>query len=164
AIREPTAGHAAAAFAATERGRARSLLEAVEARAPGAVAAPPTGPAGRPVLAEEVLAHLPDDTALVSYWIGADRVLAFVLAGRAAALGWRPPGRAGLAGRVEFFLALPAHGAAEHADGIGRRLYRDLVAPWRGRLPQSVRRLVLVPDRVLHSLPLEALHAPADPP
>src|SRR5262249_58213907 len=84
--------------------------------------------------------------------------------GRAAELCVLPAEPAELAERVEVFLDLTAHGDAELADGIGRRLYRDLVAPWRGRLPQSVRRLVLVPDRVLHSLPLEAPHAPADPP
>ena len=48
---------------------------------------------------------------------------------------------------------------SENADWrpFGRRLHAALVAPWLRRLPTGIRRLVLVPDGALHSLPFEVL-------
>src|SRR5262249_33211400 len=62
----------------------------------------------------------------------------------------------------ENYVGLISRDDQDSWRGLSAALYEDLVAPWRRRLPASIRRLVVVPDGALHSLPFET-PAPADP-
>jgi CHAT domain-containing protein len=160
------------AFSVTERGRARTFLEALAAsspeRAPGPAKggiAPGTAPAVASVASvASVQARLASDAALVSFWLASDRAVAFVVERgrfRVVPLLVSP---ADLAERIGVYTDLLSRGATAPAAAVGRRLYADVVAPWRAGLAPGVRRLVLVPDRALHSLPFEALADGSDRP
>ncbi|MDQ6894955.1 MAG: CHAT domain-containing protein, partial [Acidobacteriota bacterium] len=158
----PARGLAESAFAASERGRARSFLEALEKSAladhpaRAADAAPSTGAA----IGASVRMRLARDGALVSFWLGSDRPVAFLVTRGGIDVVALRTTAAQLSDRVAVFVDLIARGSPSAADAVGSRLYRELVAPWRARLPPEVRRVVVVADRSLHSLPFEALRAP----
>lgn len=143
------------AFAVSERGRARSFLEALGAAT--ASRGSPASEAPAPASLATVQARLPADAALVSFWLGSERAVAFVASrGRFDAVSL-PVTSADLSERVGVYADLLSRGEAGPAATVGRRLYADAVAPWRTLLPRGARRLILVPDRALHSLPFEAL-------
>jgi CHAT domain-containing protein/tetratricopeptide (TPR) repeat protein len=161
----PARALAESAFSASERGRARSFLEALERAAPAGAApggTPALSGAGAPPesVAARIRDRLPPDGALVSFWLGSDRPVAFVVTRGGVEVAPLRATAAQLSERVGVFVDLIARGSASAADAVGGRLYSELVAPWRGRLPRNVRRLVLVADRSLHSMPFEALRAP----
>lgn len=170
AEREREAGEASAratgedsareAFFVSERGRARSFLEALSASSSDRTAPAKAPP---PSKAAAIQSSLAPDTALISFWLGSDRAVAFVAARDRFEAIRLPVSAADLSERVAVYVDLLSRGSrvsepsGAAAAAIGRRLYADAVAPWRGRLPAGVRRLILVPDRALHSLPFEAL-------
>ncbi|HEY6049675.1 MAG TPA: CHAT domain-containing protein, partial [Thermoanaerobaculia bacterium] len=148
---------------ASERGRARSFLEALERSAPGTEAhGPARGGAAAPAagIGARIWNRLAPDGALVSFWLGSDRPVAFVVTSAGIEVAPLHATEAQLSDRVAVFVDLIARGSASAADAVGSRLYAELVAPWRARLPPGVRRVVIVADRSLHSLPFEALRAP----
>jgi len=159
----PARALAESAFSASERGRARSFLEALEKSFPAPDGPPRAGSAGAsagPAIGDGVRRRLARDGALVSFWLGSDRPVAFVVTRGGVEVVPLRTTAAQLSDRVAVFVDLIARGSTSAADAVGGRLYRELVAPWRARLPRDVRRVVLVADRSLHSLPFEALRAP----
>jgi tetratricopeptide (TPR) repeat protein len=103
----------------------------------------------------EVQDSLAPDEAILSYLAGEDAVIAFAIS-REAAHAFRLYGAPGLGALVAQFLGL-----LEWRDGsearAAARLFRDLVAEPLLALPAGVRRLVFLPDGVLHRMPFEAL-------
>lgn len=151
------------AFSASERGRARSFLEALEKSVPAAdrpARASDAAPHAADGIGARIRRRLPADGALVSFWLGSDRPVAFLVTHGAIEVVPLRTTAEQLSDRVAVFVDLVARGSPSAADAVGSRLYRELVAPWRARLPREVRRVVLVADRSLHSLPFEALRAP----
>jgi CHAT domain-containing protein len=59
--------------------------------------------------------------------------------------------------RVENYVELIASHSRSRWEAFGRSLRVELVESWRTKLPARIRRLIVVPDGLLHSLPLEAL-------
>jgi CHAT domain-containing protein/Tfp pilus assembly protein PilF len=102
--------------------------------------------------------------ALVSYSLQTDPPAVFVLTAKGLAARRLPVSADDLRERVENYVGLLARDDANRWSALSSELYRDLVAPWRDELPESVRRLVIVPDGVLHSLPFEALVRPGSRP
>ncbi len=113
-----------------------------------------------PASAEKTAAALGRESALVSYSLTDDRVVVFIL-GKAGVTALRLAVRPrDLAERVENYVGLIARGSSDASRELGRRLYAELVEPWRSRLGAKVRAVVLVPDGALNSLPFESLPAP----
>ncbi len=113
------------------------------------------------VSAEAARRALGPSTAIVSYSISAERVLAFVLTPSGMSIRRLDVAPAVLAERVEDFVGLIAKDDGDRWRRLGGRLYADLVEPWIGGLPAGTRSLVVVPDGVLASLPFEVLSAAA---
>ncbi len=127
----------------------------------------PTPLAGTPpafAALHDVRAHLRPDEALLSFqvalWTDAQGAFgggAWLLAlTRDDVRAWRLPDRERLEPAVALFLGL-----VERRDGseaaAAARLHATLLAPALRALPATVRRLVIVPDGVLHRLPWAAL-------
>lgn len=111
-----------------------------------------------PATAAQARARLDPTAAIVSYtFLPGGRLAAFVLsAGRFAAVRLDASSRE-LADSIENYVGLLGRDETNRWDAMSAALYDRLVAPWRRKLPSGVRRLVIVPDGVLHSLPFETL-------
>jgi len=140
-----------AAFEASERARARTLLEEVSGR-------PATPP--RPL--QEIQAALGPDTVLLAYWLGENRSFLWRVSGEKVSVAILPAGE-------EIDAAVHAANRAFHAPG-GRlpsrelpiaRLSRMLLDPVAGGL--RAKRFVIVPDGELFALPFAALPIPGSP-
>ena len=114
-----------------------------------------------PVSAARAMAALDPASALVSFSIDADRVLVFVLTSSRLFVRRLPIAPAALSEQVGDFVGLVARDDEDRWTALGNRLYTSLVAPWRGELPPTVTRLIIVPDAALCSLPFEALSSSA---
>jgi CHAT domain-containing protein len=113
-----------------------------------------------PISAADARALLDPETALVSYALSLDPPVAFLVTRSDLVAKRLPVSRNELLERVEDYVGLIAKDSAGRWDALGGRLYRELVAPWRSDLPPGIRRIVIVPDGVLQSLPFEALGSP----
>ncbi len=111
----------------------------------------------RPLTAAETRRLLPPGAALVSYLVGEEETLAFVLTTGALRVERLPVRRAAVAEQVEGFVDLLREPRHRGWSRVGHRLYRDLVAPWLEGLEPGIATLVVVPDPALSSLPFEAL-------
>jgi CHAT domain-containing protein/Tfp pilus assembly protein PilF len=111
----------------------------------------------RPLAAAEASRLLPPATALVSYLVGENGSLAFVVTGDGLRVVRLPARRVALAEQVEGFVDLLREPGWRGWAPVGHRLYRDLVAPWLEDLEPGIDTLVIVPDPALGSLPFEAL-------
>ncbi len=162
AAREPGGGYVARAFEISERARARTLLESL---APPAGATqrsrlPPRQPAGL----REVQRLLDDETRLLVYSLGEERSWVWVV-GPASIVGRALPGRSAIEAR-----ARRAHDLLSRSH---RRSLRDqavlaaaalaglVLAPVRDEL--GARRLVIVADGALQTIPFAALPDPGAP-
>src|SRR5262249_40013451 len=113
-----------------------------------------------PISFEGARALLDRETAMVSYSVDPERVLVMVLTAGSLdvrKLDVRPDE---LGERVENYVGLLARDSENRWSALSSDLYAKLIAPWRDRLSSGVRRLIIVPDGVLHSLPFEALAGP----
>lgn len=101
---------------------------------------------------------LPDDTAVIEYWLGADVALAWVLTrDRLAMVRLGTSSEIGDAARA-FHLSLRSLGSVSATVRLaaGERLYRLLLQPLEGLLADT-RTLIFVPDGALHYVPFTAL-------
>ncbi len=121
-------------------------------------------------LLEQVAASLGEDEALLSFqvaaWEGYDRRFAggswVVTVTRDGARAHRLlPERAELEERVKFVLGSDW---GEYDGPLLARLYEDLLEEALDQLPTGVRRLIVVPDGLLHLLPFAALRASPEAP
>ncbi len=113
----------------------------------------------QPASAERTAALLDATSALVSYAISGDRIVVFLLEKKGLRALRLPGSPADLTERVENYVGLMARGT-DGSRELGRRLYGDLVEPWRKLLDPNTRRVVIVPDGALNSLPFESLPTP----
>ncbi len=108
------------------------------------------------VPARRIAARLGGRTALISYFVGPERVLAWVMdRGDISAVAVKID-RDALSGLVtDYRLAI-----ADRRDGrvreLGTRLARILIRPFEERI-RGAERLVIVPSRTLHHLPFATL-------
>lgn len=118
----------------------------------------------------QVREALAPDEALLSYQIALDQDVFGNFAGgswivvstRGGTRAWRlHRDRVALRPAIELFDGLFARRDGSEA-GPAAGLYRELLADAVGSLPPGIRRLVIIPDDVLHQLPFAALRASAD--
>ena len=115
-----------------------------------------------PIAGGEVRTLLDQETAIVSFCSTPDRVLVFRLT--ESGIDVQPLGvsPASLEERVENYVGLISRDDRGRWEELARRLAADIVEPWRIRLPAGTRRLIIVPDGPLHSLPFESLPVAGD--
>lgn len=123
----------------------------------------------RPAALDQVRSQLQSDEVLVVFLVGLDRDLYGAFGGGGWALSirhdgvaaWRVPDRMSLEATVPMF-----EGLLERRDGseaaTAAALYRALFGGGAGVLGPGVRRLVIVPDGILHELPFAALRPAPD--
>jgi CHAT domain-containing protein len=94
---------------------------------------------------------------MISFFFASDALYAFLLTQSRFHVDRLSCDPRALSARVENFLELVSRG--ENANAVAARLDRDLVQPIRRLLPPGIRRLILVPEGVLHNLPFEVLRS-----
>jgi CHAT domain-containing protein len=112
---------------------------------------------------DELQASLPQGTALIQQFMGKEQALAFVVRRETAALldlGESEPIRQAVGFLLE---AAGGHAAESVAGGAAQELFERLIRPVQPHI-RGAGRLVVVPDDVLHALPLEALTGADDRP
>ncbi len=111
---------------------------------------------------QDLVSRLDGDDALLSYWSLPDALLIWVVrSGRAPRLVRQPIPRKQLVQEVaELARAIATRSDVTGQGLFGSRLGRDLVDPVTADLRQ-VRRLIVVPDRVLRGVPWAALRTAA---
>lgn len=155
---QPGAGHHSEAFLASERSKARVLLD-VLTRA--GVEADSTAPGALALLSvERVQKHLLDEgTVLLEYALGSERSYLWRLTRTSLTSYELPPGPA-IEAAVRVFLDLLSspdrHLTARQRELAAGRLTAMLLAPALDGLPNS--RLAIVPEGALCFLPWAALH------
>jgi CHAT domain-containing protein/Tfp pilus assembly protein PilF len=150
---EPGAGHAAAALAASEQARARSLLDLLGTEPEAALEATPLKQA-------ELLALGEPGAALLEYVLGRDGSFLFVIT-RAGLHTYRLPPKAVIEALVQELRAAldwPSRRSFGRYVSAAQRLYRLLLAPAAGVL-QACPRWLIAPDGALYLMPFEALLA-----
>jgi hypothetical protein len=132
----------------------------------GARGAPPLS---RQVTLEDVGAGLRADEALILFLLGLDRDVYGGFGGGAWAVAvtrsgsavWRIPDRMRLETTVPIFAGLLARRDGSEATAAVA-LHRELLGGGAALLGAGVRRVVIVPDGILHELPFAALRATPD--
>ncbi|MEM6769776.1 MAG: CHAT domain-containing tetratricopeptide repeat protein, partial [Bacteroidota bacterium] len=117
---------------------------------------------------EARVADLPAETALISYFLGSDYLVAFVqTADRFDHV--RTPIDTTFFQELEAFIAglqtppaLEAYGVDTTHLSRSAMLYRQLVAPLKHLIPEEVTQLLIIPDGVLHYLPFSVLIDPEE--
>jgi CHAT domain-containing protein len=153
-MRERATGHEAVAFAASERARARSLLDLL---AEHKIALPVEATA-QPLPLAALQALLEPRAALLEYVLGRERSFLFVVT-KTGLHSVVLPAAGELAPLVlELRAALRAPGRRElgRYQSAARRLYEALLAPAEQWL-RDRQSLLIAPDGALHYLPFEAL-------
>jgi CHAT domain-containing protein len=120
---------------------------------------------------EAVQRELADDEAMILFLVGLKRDLFGQEAGGAWVLLTTPdqvgsfpiPDRLELEDTVPIFAGLCARGRVDEAPAA-TALYRQLLAAPLAALPRETKRLVLLPDGVLHHLPFSVLRAGSEEP
>jgi CHAT domain-containing protein len=142
-------GDAAAAFAFSERARARALLDRI--------ASAPAGRLPAPVAVSEVIPRLPEGVALVEFAVLPKRLVTWVLRKGGMEFGETEIASEDLARLVQGFRASIERGAnQEEVKKAGRELSEALLAPVLPHLPADAT-VVFVPDRFLARVPFAAL-------
>ena len=108
---------------------------------------------GAPATAAEIIAELPEDTALLEYFSLGDSLAVFLVQDEEVAVAELKVNPRKLADTVRRYLA---GSAADHA--LSSQLYKELLFPIAARVKKS--RVLIIPHGVLHRLPFETLTGP----
>ena len=108
------------------------------------------------VPARRISARLDDRTALVSYFVGRERILAWVVRKDGVFAASGAAGEDELSGLVSDYREAVAGRQALLVEDLGKALSRILLDPVKERI-QGVDRLFIVPSRALHYLPFSTL-------
>ena len=159
------AGMADDAFRLAERRRARELRDRLvrELKETAAARGARATVAAAAIDARAAAAALPDDsTALLEYVTGGsgEPTTLFVLTRGAVARAYVLPPADSLAATVHRLAVLAESGA--DAPAPAAELGRLLLAPAVAELPPRITRLLVVPDGVIHRVPIEALRLDRD--
>ncbi len=150
---DPLAGHDAEALAVAERAKGRSLLDALS----------PEGKPGTLLALREIQGQVAADrTLLLEYHLGRERSFLWVVSERGmASFELRPSTEIEASARRVFALmaASEKRRQREEARRATVELGRLLLGPVAGALED--KRLLIVPDGILHYIPFAALPDPA---
>jgi len=118
----------------------------------------PAGPVG-PYRIDAVQMNLPDrSTALIEYMIGEEYSCVFLVTRDGLAVASLPSEKEIKLLAVNYIKFLTLRGSADFKGWAGgARLRRMLLGPFEERLGRGIKKLIIVPDGVLHYLPFEAL-------
>jgi len=143
-----------AAFRYAENSRARSLLLLLRADAQQNLDVSPHG-------RREIQERMPERTKLVQYSVLADKLLIWVISRSQFSVTEKRIARDELNGRARDFLGLVTRPTSDLEDvrRASAALYDILIAPVEGHL-EAGETLCIVPDKILHHLPLTALVSP----
>lgn len=147
------------ALSVAERARARELLDLL--RGPQALRADLEAffrGLARPLTARELIAHLPEGTAVIEYVLAEDRLLTWVFGHDG--IRYFDDELAGDALTKEVKAALKSIRSGTQrpvTEGLLAALFDRLVAPLADHLRRG-ERLIFVPDGILHALPFAALY------
>ena len=111
----------------------------------------------QPLTPEQARGILEKESAVLAYEMTSEHVFGFVVTANSFHAERLPCSLEPVARRVQNYVELIAQGDEAGTKAIGRRIYLDLVAPLRNHISPRIRRLILIPDGVLHYLPFEAL-------
>jgi CHAT domain-containing protein len=137
-------GHDAEAFQASERFRARSLLEILAVPQP------------QPLNVKEIQGNVLDNTTvLLEYALGEENSYLWAVT-KNECLAYKLPPLKEVVKKVESYLAVIAPNPANSPKFDGKNLYDVLLNPASKAL-QRKTNLIIVPDGILHYLPFEAL-------
>jgi len=154
-----SSGDVRSAFRLSERRRARDLVDRLARIGSAGPASSDAAPHAAPTLIDlgTARATLDHETALVSFVTGRGNEPTTVIVGwDDGARAWRLAPIDSLAPAVSRLHALLVAGEpVPHA--LTRTLAVALVAPWLAELPARIRRLIIVPDDVLHHVPFALL-------
>lgn len=144
------------AFDHAERGRARTLLDAIAGR---------RAPDSLPVAAEalplaEIQAQIPSGTALVIYRVLADRWMAWVVHANGFHFEETLTPEPVIEEQVRRFREDAQSRRADRFATTSRYLYRELLQPLEKSIGDATT-LIVIPDGALHRLPFGALLNPA---
>jgi CHAT domain-containing protein len=112
-----------------------------------------------PITLEQVQALLDPETAVVSFTSAGERVLVFAATSSGIHIGALPVSPSELDERIENYVGLISQDERNQWESLARRLATDVAQPWLEHLPGEIRRLVIIPDGALNSLPFESLPA-----
>lgn len=147
-------GDADRAWELSERGRGRALLDMVRNRVTqGTGAAAFVASHAQTTSAHELMAAIPDETAVVQFHVLADRIYAWVMRKESNALVKIEITRSVLVQDIERFRAAILERKAAAME-IGSQLYRTLITPLKLKHGEA---LVIIPHDALHYLPFHAL-------
>jgi len=154
-LREPAAGYDRDAFAASERVRARALAETLARQQTGLVEA------AEPAVGFEAMNRFMDDgaTLLLEYSLGEEASFVWSLSRGRLRMVKLPP-RAVIeqqARQLREIWQLPPHASGKRERSHARLLAETLLGPIRAEVERA-RRLLIVPDGVLHFIPFAALY------
>jgi CHAT domain-containing protein len=145
--------HRAAAFTFAEAVHARVLLDWILLR----TGLPPGEPIARGAQSLAALRHaLPQDTALIEYFMLADRLIAFILEHRGLRVVTIAVGKAFIDEEAARLVAAVRGGRVEAVDTSLTALHDVLIRPLLAHL-RPAENLVFVPDGSLNAIPFAAL-------
>jgi CHAT domain-containing protein len=110
-----------------------------------------------PISWEEVQTLLDGETAVVSFVATTGRILVFRATSSGIEVHPLAVSPEDLEEKVENYVGLISQDERNRWGQLARRLAADVADPWLAGLSGKTRRLVIVPDGALHSLPFESL-------
>lgn len=150
-------GQGPAAFAVSEKSRARALQDLVRGRVAAKVGAETlVDPVSRSVSASQISSRMPEEVALVEYHVTDTRTFVWVVRRSGITSISLNLTRSGLSEDVRLFRESIRQRSAD-TDSHGARLYRSLVEPLGLSTSDS---LIVIPHGALHYLPFQALRGP----
>jgi len=111
-----------------------------------------------PCSVEQVQQHLDGKTALIEYFLGESESFVFLVTKNDFGV-YSLPYRSEVEKSIKAYLKILSGSQKGEFQGIlaAKRIYRELLYPAEGNIPESVENLVIVPDGILYSLPFETL-------
>jgi CHAT domain-containing protein len=150
-------GQGEAAFAASERSRARALQDLVRGRVTAKTGTDVLAePVSKSVSAAEIASRLPEGVVLVEYHIFEKRSVVWVVRRSGVKTTSLNVGRSALVGDTRRFRESISTRSAD-VGSLGEVLYRQLIEPLG--LAEN-EALIVVPHGPLHYLPFQALRGP----
>lgn len=107
---------------------------------------------------DQVQKNLDGKTALIEYFLGENESFMFFITRNEFGM-YGLPSRSKIEKSIKAYLKILSGAPKGEFKGTlaARRIYRELLFPAEGNIPESVENLIIVPDGILYSLPFETL-------
>ncbi len=107
---------------------------------------------------DQVQENLDGKTALIEYFLGENESYMFFITRNEFGV-YGLPSRSKIEKSIKAYLKILSGAPKGEFKGTlaARRIYRELLFPAEGNIPESVENLIIVPDGILYSLPFETL-------